>query len=400
MNRARARVAVASAALLALTSVATGCSGSSVNPEAPHREGPIQIGIMWPTSGVLKLVGEDFGKGWDLYLKQHNNKLGGFDVKVTSVDESDNKQAAIDGTKKLISEDKVEVIVGGVSSDAQVAINKAATEAKIPYIGTGGRPDIITDFSYTWYVSHLNSDPGVSLAAYVKKAVGDGSVWAMGPDFVGGYSYVNPFVGAFTKAGGKLANPDGKPTFVPYPTTTNFIPYLNQIVASGAKAVYCFFAGSMAIAFIKQYGQVIGKTIPLYVAGPTTEGNALLAGMGPSADGVYSSNDYAPDLDNPANRAFASAFQNEYTATTAQGNVLGWDAAQVLDLAIAAAGPNPTSESINAAVAKLGAIPSPRGDWRFGANHAPIQQWYLRQVRQDGRGLANVVIQPLTTLGQ
>jgi branched-chain amino acid transport system substrate-binding protein len=156
----------------------------------------------------------------------------------------------------------------------------------------------------------------------------------------------------------------------------------------------------MAIAFIKQYGQVIGKTIPLYVAGPTTEGNALLAGMGTSADGVYSSNDYAPDLDNPANRAFASAFQKEYTATTAQGNVLGWDAAQVLDLAIAAAGPNPTSESINAAVAKLGAIPSPRGDWRFGANHAPIQQWYLRQVRQDGRGLANVVIQPLTTLGQ
>jgi branched-chain amino acid transport system substrate-binding protein len=315
------------------------------------------------------------------------------------VDEADGKQAAVDGTKKLISQDKVEVMVGGISSEAQMTINGAATEAKIPYIGTGGRPDVMKDFSYTWYVSHLNSEPGVSLAEYVKKNV-DGPVWAIGPDFVGGYSYVNPFVAAFTKAGGKMANPDGKATFVPYPTTTNFVPYLNQIVASGAKAVYCFFAGSMAVAFVKQYAQVIGKTIPLYVAGPTTEGNELLAGMGAAADGVYSSNDYAPDLDNPANRAFASAFQKEYNAATAQPNVLGWDAAQVLDLAIAAAGPNPTSESINAAVGKLGAIPSPRGDWRLGTNHAPIQQWYLRQVRTDGRGLANVVIQPLTTLGQ
>jgi branched-chain amino acid transport system substrate-binding protein len=247
-------------------------------------------------------------------------------------------------------------------------------------------------------VSFRNGDSGRALVDYVRSNV-DGRVWAIGPDFAGGYSWVNGFVGPFTAAGGHLANPGGKPTWTPYPDTTNFVPYLNQILASDAKAVYAFFAGANAIAFVKQYAQVVGDKLPLYVAGPAVEGNALLAAIGADADGVYSSFNYASDLDNAANRSFASTFQAEYGETASEPNMLGWDAASVLDLAIAAAGPEPTSGSINAAIAQLGAIPSPRGDWRFGADHLPTQPWYLRQVRTDGRGRSNVVIQTLAVLG-
>ncbi|MDG4764074.1 hypothetical protein O7632_08140 [Solwaraspora sp. WMMD406] len=38
--------------------------------------------------------------------------------------------------------------------------------------------------------------------------------------------------------------------------------------------------------------------------------------------------------------------------------------------------------------------------WQFAkTTHAPIQKWYLRQVRRDGRALANVVVSELTALG-
>jgi branched-chain amino acid transport system substrate-binding protein len=71
-----------------------------------------------------------------------------------------------------------------------------------------------------------------------------------------------------------------------------------------------------------------------------------------------------------------------------------------LDRAIAVAGPNPGPADINAAIAQLGQIDSPRGPWRFAQEtHAPIQKWYLRQVRRDGRALSNVVIAELATLG-
>jgi branched-chain amino acid transport system substrate-binding protein len=106
-----------------------------------------------------------------------------------------------------------------------------------------------------------------------------------------------------------------------------------------------------------------------------------------------------PDLDNPANRQFAGAYQSTYHQAPNVYAVTAWDAAWLLDHAIAAAGPRPTSESINAAIGQLGAIDSPRGDWRFGSGHSPVQRWYLRKVDTGGRMPANLTQRILTTLG-
>lgn len=398
MNRRRTRVAV-SAGLAAGLLLAGGCAGSSLNTDGAARDGTIHIGAMWPLSGVYKTVGDDFARGWQLYLDTHGGELGGHTVKVTVVDEGDGKQAARDGIKKLIEQDRVQVVVGTISSDAVQAVYPAITDKRIPYVATGGRPDTLKDLTYTWHTSWQNRDAGQAIADYIRTTVA-GSVYAIGPDYKGGWDQVNGFVDAFKAGGGKLANPDGKPTWTPFPATTNFLPYLNAIQATDAKAVFAFFGGTNAVDFIKQYAQsgLAGK-VPLYACGFTTEG-AVLTAQGAAAEGIYSSLNYAPDLDNPANRSFATAFQQKNDAIPNLYNVTAYDAALLLDQAIAAAGANPTSEAINAAIGKLGAIPSPRGDWRFGTEHSPIQPWYLRQVRTDGRGRANVVVQTLTTLGK
>jgi len=141
------------------------------------------------------------------------------------------------------------------------------------------------------------------------------------------------------------------------------------------------------------------KDLPLYGAF-ITEGSVLQA-QGDAAKDVYSTCNYSPDLDNEENRKFVAAWRQAYPdATPTTYAMASYDAAAVLDRAIAAAGANPTPESINAAVAKLGQIPSPRGTWQFGPKtHSPIQKWYLRQVRNDGRALANVMVQDLSTVG-
>jgi branched-chain amino acid transport system substrate-binding protein len=398
VNRRRTRMTLSAAMALGVL-LAGGCAGSSLNTDSTAGDGTIHIGLMWPQSGVYKTVGDDFAHGWQLYLDTHGGKLGGHEVKITVVDEGDGKQSARDGIKKLIEADHVNVVVGTISSDAVQAVYPVITEKHIPYIATGGRPDNLTDLTYTWHTSWQNRDAGQAIADYIRTTV-KGTVYAIGPDYKGGWDQVGGFVDAFTAGGGKLANSDAKPTWTPFPTTTNFLPYLNAIQATDAKAVFTFYGGTNAVDFVKQYAQsgLAGK-VPLYAAGFTTEG-AILTAQGPAADGIYSSLNYAPDLDNPANRAFATAFQQKYDTTADLYNVTAYDAALLLDGAIAAAGPNPTSESINAAIGKLGAIPSPRGDWRFGTEHSPIQPWYLRQVRTDGRGRANVVVQTLTTLGK
>jgi branched-chain amino acid transport system substrate-binding protein len=346
---------------------------------------------------VYKTVGDDFARGWQLYLDTHGGRLGGHQVKTTVVDEGDGRQATRTGIKKLVEQDRVTVVVGTISSDAVQAIHPVITEKHIPYVATGGRPDTLTDLTYTWHTSWQNRDAGQAIADYVRTTVA-GPVYAIGPDYKGGWDQVGGFVDAFTAGGGKLANPGGKPTWTPFPATTNFLPYLNAIPGSGAKAVFAFYGGANAVDFVKQYAQS-GLKLPLYAAGFTTEG-AVLAAQGAAADGVYSSLNYAPDLDNPANRTFATAYQQKHDQIPDLYTVTAYDAALLLDQAIAAAGPDPSSEAINTAIGKLGAIDSPRGQWRFGVEHSPIQPWYLRQVRTDGRGRANVVVQTLTTLGK
>jgi branched-chain amino acid transport system substrate-binding protein len=381
-----ASVAVAALAL-------SGCAGSSLGDEdSGADDGPINIGLLYPQSGPYKALGDDILKGWELYLSTHDGKLGGRKVNTVQADEAEGKTSAINAAKKLVEKDNVQAIVGGATADTTESVKQYVTEKKIPFVGTGGRPSTLTDLSYLWHASWLSVEIGRSVADYVRTNI-DGPVYAIGPDYQGGYDNINGFVDAYKAGGGQLANKDGKPKWTPWPTTTNFLPFLNEIQATGAKAVYTFYAGTAAVDFVKQYKEsgLQGK-IPLYGAGFLTEG-AILQSQGPAADGVRTALNYAANLDNPANREFAMAYQKQYNVAPNLMNVTPWDSAMILDRAITAAGP------WDWRIGKLGSISSPRGDWRFGQNHSPIQPWYLREVQYDGRARANVLVQNLATLG-
>lgn len=146
---------------------------------------------------------------------------------------------------------------------------------------------------------------------------------------------------------------------------------------------------------MKQYRDfgLAGK-IPLYAPGFLTEGG-VLKGQGDAADGILTSLNYSADLDNPANRQFAPAYRAAHGTDPTTYAMASWDAAQVLDKAIGAAGGSVTSETVNAALATVGDIDSPRGTWRFNSGGTPIQPWYLREVKQG----ANTVAGDLGRLG-
>lgn len=205
------------------------------------------------------------------------------------------------------------------------------------------------------------------------------------------------------QAGGTLANPDGKTVFTPFPGTQNFLPYLNKIAQSGAKAVYAFYAGTAAVDFVKQYKMSEAAKLPLYGSGPLTEGRQLDA-QADAAAGITTFATYGADLDNPANRAFVAAWQERHPDRTPTiYAVAAWDIARSLDTAIAAvrADRKPlTPEAVNAALSKVGQIDSPRGVMQLNpATHSPVQQWYRFEVRTDGPKRANVAVEQLAVLG-
>jgi branched-chain amino acid transport system substrate-binding protein len=388
------RLLAAVAAATALLVAVSGCTRTD-SSAAPDR---VRIGLVVSLSGTYQSVGTDMRDGFQLYLDTHDGKLGGRAVDLIVADEGVGPPTAVPAATKLIKSDRVVALAGVVGGGSAGAIVPLLKENKVPLVAANGRPNL-TDPSWVWTTSFLSVEPGAAIAAHVKDEVG-GPVFAIGPDYQGGWDELKGFVDEFTRIGGVLANPGGKTVFTPFPQTTNFVPFFNQIRNSGAKAVYTFYAGKAAVDFVTQYRQSDVKDLPLYGAF-LTEGTVLKE-QGAAAAGIKNVLNYAPNLDNAANRTFVAAWSAKHTDRQPTTYAMAsYDAAAVLDRAIAAIDGEVTSAAIDGAVAALGEIDSPRGGWQFNQKtHAPVQKWYLRVVQEDGKGvLANVMTQELATLG-
>jgi branched-chain amino acid transport system substrate-binding protein len=101
---------------------------------------------------------------------------------------------------------------------------------------------------------------------------------------------------------------------------------------------------------------------------------------------MYNGSDWAPNLDNPQNKAFVDAYVKEYDAVPATYAFQAYDAALLIDSAVRAVKGNLTDKDALRAALKKADFQSLRGKFKFNNNHYPIQNFYLTKVgkRPDG----------------
>ncbi|WP_327256321.1 ABC transporter substrate-binding protein [Streptomyces sp. NBC_01244] len=382
---------VAASTALLLT---TACGGASLGTGEDDQSGPLKIGLLVPQSGTYKSLGDDMKQGFELYVAQHGGKLGGREVEIVVADEGETADSGKAAAEKLVKQDRVLAVSGVVSSATINGVKDLFETGKVPLVGSNASPTTLTGTKYIWRTSYVNDEPGKALGKHVAERAG-GPVFLIAAGYQAGKDEVEGFKSTFLPAGGKQA---AEEVYTPFPGTKNFQPYLAQIEKSGAKAVFCFYAGGAAVDFVKQYRDfgLAGK-IPLYAPGFLTEGG-VLKGQGDAANGILTALNYSADLDNSANKQFAPAYTAAHGTAPTTYAMASWDAAQVLDKAIKAAGSTGStvsSASVNAAIAQVGDIDSPRGTWRFNSGGTPVQPWYLREVKQG----ANTVSSELGRLG-
>ncbi|NLG20841.1 MAG: ABC transporter substrate-binding protein [Actinomycetales bacterium] len=385
-------IAAAAAGALALSACGGGTLGGG--EEEAGSGGPIKIGLLVPQSGVYKSLGDDMKAGFEVYLEEHDNQLGGVEVEVILADEGETADSGKAAADKLVKQDEVDVVTGVVSSAVMNGVVDLFETSKIPLVGSNASPTTLTDATYIWRTSYVNDQPGEALGAYVAEQV-DGSVYFLAADYQAGLDEVTGFKRSFDAAGGETADE----VYTPFPGTTNFQPFLSNAKSSGAEALFSFYAGGAAVEFVKQYDQfgLLGE-IDHYSAGFLTEGGVLDA-QGESALGTFTAMNYNFDLDNELNASFVEAYEAKTGLKPTTYAMASYDAAHVLDLAIeAAGGEDADSESINAAIGEIEEVESPRGTWTWSEIGTPVQTWYLREVQEVDGGLANVVIQELGEL--
>jgi branched-chain amino acid transport system substrate-binding protein len=235
-----------------------------------------------------------------------------------------------------------------------------------------------------WRTSFSNGEVAGALGEHVARGeLGDGKAFLIAPDYAAGKEATAGFRETFEAAGTELT---------PFGTTTNFQPYLARIQRSRAKAVYCFYAGAEAVAFVKQYQQFgLADRIPLYCSGFVTEGGVLEA-QGDAALGIYGSL-HSDQLDNPTNERFVADYSARYGDSPTVYAVQAWDAAAVLDQALAK---GTSGDAIVEGLEGVGEVDSPRGRWRFNDGHGPDQVYYLRVTERREGKIVNAIVEPLT----
>jgi branched-chain amino acid transport system substrate-binding protein len=341
---------------------------------------PFKVGLMLPYTGTFAKLGQFIDDGFRLYVEQKGGKLGGRDIAFVQVDDESKPEAATDNVNRLIGREKVDLVVGTVHSGVAMAMVKVARDTNtlmiIPNAGANDAtgpacaPNIFrssfSNWQTTWPAGKVMLDAGIKNVVTI--------TWR----YTAGQEMIGAFTENFTKNGGKVV----EELTLPFPEV-EFQALITRIAALKPDAVFSFFAGGGAVKFVKDYAAAgLNKTIPLYGAGFLTDGT--LEAQGAAADGIYTTLHYADNLDNPANTAFLKAFKAKTGKDGDIYAVQGYDAGAMLDIGLTAVkGDAGARDALVKAIAGA-KIDSPRGPLSFNKAHNPVQNIYLRKVR-NGR---------------
>ncbi|HRQ46468.1 MAG TPA: ABC transporter substrate-binding protein, partial [Rhodocyclaceae bacterium] len=77
---------------------------------------PIKVGMMLPATGTFAALGTAIDNAFKLYVEEQGGKLAGRDIQYFFVDDESDPAKATENANRLVSRDRVDVLVGTVHS--------------------------------------------------------------------------------------------------------------------------------------------------------------------------------------------------------------------------------------------------------------------------------------------
>jgi len=339
----------------------------------------LRIGFLAPRTGIFTAIGTDMLNGFQMYLDEHNGMLGGAKVHLIVEDDQGKPDVDVAKAKKLILQDKVDMLVGALLASSAYALGPVSTELKTLYIGTASTADDLAQrqvdkYPYTVFSVWVPSQPNHPLGQWACDH-GYKKVVAIAADYAFGYEQTGGFQQTFEDCGGKVI----QKIWVPL-GTKDFGPYLPTIKAD-ADAIFTLMVGPMSLQFPKQL-RASGNKKPI-VAGGTSYDEFILPFMGNEVIGDVSALMYSAALDTPKNQAFVKKYRSKYGKVPSYYSEGDYSAAQWIDETMAkhkGKYPGPAEFIKTMASIKLDAV---RGPVELDpSTRSPIQNIYIKKVEK------------------
>ncbi len=352
----------------------------------------LKVGLMLPYTGTYAPLGVAIENGFRLALQQSGGKFGGRDIEFFKVDDESEPAKATENVNRLVTRDKVDVVLGTVHSGVAAGMIRVTRESGtlhiIPNAGlsqaTGAlcAPNIIrTSFS--------NWQSGYAMGAVMAKRKNVRNVVTLSWRYAAGEESVKGFKDAYLKGGGQIA----KELWIPFPNV-EFQALLTEIASIKPDAVYSFFAGGGAAKYLRDYAQA-GLKDKIQLVGPGFLTDGILEAAGSAAQGIETCLHYADSLNTKRDKEFRLEYAKAFKLQPDVYAVAGYDSGLLLNAGLKAVkGDVRRKKELIAAMQKT-TVDSPRGKWHLSSAHNPVQDHYLRKVVGNENKYQSVAVKAL-----
>ncbi len=361
---------------------------------AAQAQDHLKVGVIGTLSGPPAVLGQQMRNGFELAVKTLGGKLGGRDVDVTVADDELKPDEAVTKVKELIDRDKVDFVVGPIFSNILAAIMKPVTEANVILISPNAGTSSFAgkECNPNFFVTSYQNDQVHEVLGQYAQDSGIKKVMIIVPNYQAGKDAAAGFKHKFS---GEILDE----MYVPL-GQLDYSAELSRIASASPDAIFAFLPGGMGVNFVKQFRQA-GLADKIAFLSAFTVDESTLPAQQDAALGMYGGSNWAPNLDNPQNKAFVDAYLKAYNAVPASYAFQAYDAALLIDSAVRAVKGNLTDKDALRAALKRADFKSLRGAFKFNNNNYPVQDFYLVKVakRPDGKFETEIVKKVLSNYG-
>jgi branched-chain amino acid transport system substrate-binding protein len=352
---------------------------------------PVKIGLLATLDGPFAAGGADGMRGAELAVKQRGGTVAGRPIQIIKGSSDAKPDVAVNATRKLVEQDKVDIMVGPLSGGEGIAVKDySKTQPQVTFIngGSGAQGTTLVNPSPNFY--RFNTEGAQWMVGLGKAALDKGykRVMVIAEDYAFPYSQVQGFMTEYCKLGGKVP----EKAWVPlggkdYSSVIAKIP-------RNVDALLLILGGADAVNFLNQY-EAAGGDKPL-LGGSITVSQDVLNYRGKKRDslvGTLSAGPYADTYDGAEWKAFVADYQKNYPVSAGgypSPSLFAYVYYQNMKAALdglaavngdLSGGQAKYREALNKLVLK-----TPTGDVRLDGNRQAIGSTFITEVVKDAKG--------------
>lgn len=373
---------------------------------AAQAQDKIKVGLLATLEGTYTVLGEDGVRGFQTAMKGAGGKAGGKEIEVVTASSDASPDSAVRAARKLVEQDKVQILVGPLSGSEGIAVkNYAKTQPQVTFIngGSGAMETTYVDPAPNFFRFNMDGAQWqAGLGSYIFNDKGYKKIATVGEDYSFVYTQIMGLALEYCGLGGQIT----ERLWVPLGTKD-----FGSIIAAlpdDVDAIYLGLGGGDAVNFLNQYQQAGGDA--KLIGGSIMVDQTVMSSKGKAKNaliGTVAASGQGDTWDDPRWQAFVKAYQDAFpadkrfpTPSLLATNYYGATLAMITALNKVNGDLSDNQSKFRAALSSL-ELDAPNGKIKLDANRQAIGTNFVTEVVDDGKGnLVSKVVKVVPDVNQ